>query len=61
MNPLHLEELADARVADLRRHAPIRFNGSRAFPTPAPDPRVPRRGPLAAVARLAVIVRIAVA
>ena len=62
MNPLHLEELANARVADLRRHAAVASHVSGAFGgTQAPDPRVPRRGPLASIARLGLFVRTAIA
>ena len=61
MNPLHLEELANARVAELRNLALAHGYGSRSSATPAPDPRVPRRGPLATFARLGSMVRGALA
>jgi hypothetical protein len=60
MNPLHLERLANERVAELRRHAPTSALGGRASTPSAPDPRVPRRGPLHSIARLSVLVRGAV-
>ena len=57
MNPLHLELLATDRVTELRRHAPTSVFGARASSPQAPDPRVPRRGPLHSITRLSVLVR----
>jgi hypothetical protein len=61
MNPLHLERLANDRVAEFRRYAPTSAFGGRASTPQAPDLRVPRRGPLHSIARLRVLVRGAVA
>jgi hypothetical protein len=57
MNPLHLELLANDRVAELRRHAPTSGFGGHASTPSAPDTRVPRRGPLHSITRLSVLVR----
>jgi len=57
MNPLQLELLANDRIAELRRHARSAGFGASASTTQAPEPRVPRRGPLHSVARFALIVR----
>ena len=56
MNPLHLERLANDRGAELRRHAPASL-GVRASSPQAPDPRIPRRGPLHSFTWLSVLVR----
>ena len=61
MNPLHLELLATDRVSELRRHAPASGFGTRVSTTQAPDPRVPRRGPLYSITQLGVLVRAAFA
>jgi len=57
MNPLQLELLANDRIAELRRHARTARFGASASISQAPEPRVPRRGPLHSVARFALIVR----
>ena len=61
MNPLHLELLATDRGAELRRHASTFGFGVRASSQQAPDPRVPRRGPLHSFTRLGLLVRLAFA
>jgi hypothetical protein len=61
MNPLHLELLANDRIAELRRQDPTSGFGAHASSPQAPDPRVPRRGPLRSITRLSVLVRGAVA
>jgi hypothetical protein len=57
MNPLHLELLANERRAELRRYAPTSGFGPAVSTSRAPDPRVPRRGPLHSFTRLGVLVR----
>ena len=61
MNPLHLELLANDRIAELRRQARTPGFGMLASTAPMPDPRVPRRGPLSAITQLGVFVRAAFA
>jgi len=57
MNPLQLELLANDRVAELRRHAATACFGTKASIYQAPEPRVPRRGPLHTFTRLGLLVR----
>lgn len=57
MNPLHLELLANDRRAELRRYASTAGFGASVATTHAPDPRVPRRGPLHSFTRLGLLVR----
>ena len=61
MNPLHLELLANDRGAELRRHATTAGFGPLLSTSRAPDPRVPRRGPLHSITQLGVLVRAALA
>jgi hypothetical protein len=61
MNPLQFEQLAHDRGAEFRRQAPTSGWGGRAATTQAPDPRVPRRGPLQSITRLSMFVRGALA
>jgi len=57
MNPLQLELLANDRIAELRRHARTAGFGASATITQAPEPRVPRRGPLHTFTRLGLLLR----
>jgi hypothetical protein len=57
MNPLHLELLAHDRAAEFRRQASTFGFRAHASTQQAPDPRVPRRGPLHSFTRLTVFVR----
>jgi hypothetical protein len=57
MNPLHLEMLANDRIAELRRSTPRAGFGPSGSTTPAPQPRVPRRGPLHSFARFGLLIR----
>jgi hypothetical protein len=57
MNPLQLELLANDRIAELRRHAPTARFGASVSIYQAPEPRVPRRGPLHSFTRLGLLLR----
>jgi hypothetical protein len=57
MNPLQLELLANDRIAEIRRQASTSAVSVRAATPGAPDPRVPRRGPLHTITRLGMLVR----
>jgi hypothetical protein len=56
MNTLHLETMTHDRIAELHRDAQ-HAHLVRSVSTTAPEPRIPRRGPLAAVARLRLVLR----
>ena len=57
MNALHLETMTNERIDALQRDAQHAHLLRSIAATPSPEPRIPRRGPLATVARLRLVLR----